>query len=274
MRVIYSARSHMGYARGGNEDNLFVGGFTLPVGAESRPFSLDGMSPGPTVLAVCDGMGGETNGAIASRIAVQALLACNGAMCNAKPEELSDLVSRYVCQTQESIQAQTPGKRAGTTLALAVAHRQGVFCYNLGDTRIYQLQKGTLLQITDDHTLGAQLRRQGILPASQIGGKNPDHVLTRCIGIGAVQPPQTYPPIRGSCRLLLCSDGLTRMVEAPVIRQTLLQSETPALAADLLISLALKKGGRDNITAVVADLQTGFQELLSTLRSRKRRARS
>ena len=271
MRVVYSARSHTGYVRRGNEDNLYVGGFSLPPGAESRPFALDGVISGPTVLAVCDGMGGEENGAMASRTAVETLHTYCGSLSGADPEEQPSIVDCYVRQVQETIQSQNPAKRVGTTLALAVAGQRGTFCYNLGDTRIYRMQHGLLRQVTRDHTLGEQQRRRGRPPEALAGGKDPDQVLTRCIGIGSVQSPEAYLPIQGSCRLLLCSDGLTRMVDEQSLSRCLAGSTTPAQAVDSLMSLALKMGGRDNITAVVADLQTGFQALIGGFRSRRRR---
>lgn len=259
MRVTYAARSHRGYCRDSNEDNLFACGFTLPPGGEERPFSLDGVSAGPLVLAVCDGMGGEENGALASRAAAHALKDYSPALCAAGPDAYARLVDQYLDQVRQTIQAQNPGKRTGTTLALAIVSKKGLYCYNLGDSRIYLLKGDVLRQVTHDHTLGAQRRLRGDCSGLPSGG--PDHALTRCLGIGKAQPPEAYPPIRGSCRLLICSDGLTKMVDDPAIRQVLCQCPTASEAADRLMALALGQGGRDNVTAVVADLKTGLRAL-------------
>lgn len=272
MKLIYAARSHSGYIREHNEDNLYAGGFSLPAGAESRPFALDGVIQGPAVLAVCDGMGGETLGADASRTAVKVLHNYQDALCRTSPDQLPARVAQYVCQVQETIQADNPGKRVGTTLALAVISKCGVACYNLGDSRIYHWKKGAFVQVTHDHTLGAQRLRQGGHISSLHADQTMDHMLTRCIGIGSIQSPEAYPLLQGPCRLLLCSDGLTRMVDDQSLYDIVSHSATPAQAADRMMALALVRGGRDNITAVVAELQTGIQTLLHKLYPCRRRS--
>jgi protein phosphatase len=106
----------------------------------------------------------------------------------------------------------------------------------MGDSRIYCLTQSSFKQITNDHTL--------------TDGRK----LTRCIGIGNVINAESYPAISGKCRILICSDGLTDMVGDSEIENVMKVSERTADAANTFLGLALKNGGRDNITLIVADI--------------------
>ena len=237
MTIDYSARSHVGRVRGNNEDNLYVDGVTLTTNMRERPFTIDGTSALPANFAVCDGMGGEDNGEIASLLAVKELHNIRERIKSGLSERLGETVQSYVNKVNESIRSETnlTGRRTGTTLALAVLSENGVYCFNLGDSRIYSLQRTDFKQTTNDHSLGNKL--------------------TRCIGIGDSQDVEEYPPILGDCRILICSDGLTDMVSESVIEKILRASERTSNAADYLLNEALTNGGKDNVTIIVADIK-------------------
>ena len=249
-KVIYSVRSHVGLRRVNNEDNLFADGVILPPEAGKRPFSLDGVAGIPSIFAVCDGMGGEEAGEVASLASMEALRAGKEALYHTSPKELPQAIQEFAEQAHRSIQAHTEGARSGTTLALAVFTTSGVLCFNLGDSRIYCMQAGYFRQVTYDHTVIADQLRRGIHPAE---GTRPDRRLTRCIGIGAPHAVESYPAIKGDFRLLICSDGLSGMVSDDKLASILFAAAQPSMAADKLIQAALEGGGQDNITAIVLD---------------------
>jgi protein phosphatase len=262
MRVAYSARSHVGRVRQKNEDNLFADGVTLGAETRDRPFAVDGSSLAPVILAVCDGMGGEENGEIASLTAVR-LLAQSGErfLAGARPRPrsrapLGEAVQAFADAAKDAIRsaAGNSGKRAGTTLALAIVAESGVHCFSVGDSRIYCLKAGFFEQVTNDHTQAAENARSMAQATDQARRERGGRRLTRCIGIGEARAVEGYPPIREKCRLLVCSDGLTDMVPQSDIEKILARSERAADAADSLLGSALERGGEDNVTIIVADV--------------------
>lgn len=256
MNVGYSARSHVGRVRGNNEDNLFVNGITIPADTRERPFAIDGNTSGPTVMAVCDGVGGEENGEIASFLATRELSYIHGGVQTEKPGGLDEIIGAYVNMADGAIlnESFARGGRMGTTLALAVALDNGTYCFNIGDSRIYCLGDSLFRQITNDHTLAAE-KENSYDPAIRASVKKGDeHKLTRCLGVGNAPVAEAYPPISGDCRILLCSDGLSDMVDAGIIERVLRTTAGTADAADALINLALDYGGVDNTTVIVADI--------------------
>jgi len=239
--IEYSARSHVGNARGNNEDNLFVDGVMLTLDMRDYPFAIDGYTNIPAIFAVCDGMGGEENGEVASMAAVQELLSDEGIIKVTNKNQLGNTVQTLVNRMNEAIRAYSLSvkSRMGTTLALAVINKHGIHCFNMGDSRVYALNRGEFKQITHDHT-----------PDGKAGGK-----LTRCIGIGDEMFVEGYSPIKGNSRLLICSDGLTDMVNEFDIEKTICESECVKEAADHLLSSALANGGQDNVTVIIADIK-------------------
>lgn len=249
--ITYSARSHLGLCRGNNEDNLFVNGVILPSDLGNRSFSLDGVANGPAVFAVCDGMGGEEAGETASLLAVETLRGSAEELRHATPHQLEEAVRQYARQSHQAIQLSAQDARSGSTLALCVIRTSGIHCFNLGDSRIYCLRQGHFWQVTNDHTVEGDRIRMGFHPRA---GERVDHRLTRCIGIGELRPVEAYPPIPGSCRLLICSDGLSCTVDHQEMKDILARQICPQ-ATDLLLQSALKNGGHDNITAIVLDVE-------------------
>jgi len=257
MKIIYSACSHVGRARENNEDNLYADGITLTTDIREIPFSVDGSTYSPAIFAVCDGMGGEESGEVASQIAVQMLLNSSGVIKKSAPRQLNEDVQSYVniAHKRISTDEENRGKRMGTTLALVAVTRSGVCCFNIGDSRIYCLQRNKLRQITNDHTLFAeQQKNTDVSHGIEIEEKD-RHKLMRCIGIGKEFNIESYAPIFGKCRILICSDGLTDMVDKREIESAMNIYEQTYEAASYLLSLALKNGGRDNITLIVLDVK-------------------
>ena len=257
MVIEYSARSHMGRVRENNEDNLFADGILLPPDAGARPFAIDGNAKFPAVFAVCDGIGGEENGEIASLLSVQML----SSMCKhfklTAPERLGWIVGYYAGKVNDFIQfeAKRLGKQMGTTLALVVATGNQIYCFNIGDSRIYVLKKAALRQITNDHTTIAEQVRAGLINPGYATSAKQGSKLMRCIGMGDSHIVESYPPISGKCRILICSDGLSDMVNPTGIEDILNAFPRAEDAANSLLEVALENGGRDNVTLIVADVK-------------------
>ncbi len=254
--VNYAARSHLGLLRENNEDNLLADGVLLPPSLGSRAFSLDGTTSVPAVFAVCDGMGGEAAGETASRLTAETFAANRDALLAAAPSSLEAAVQSCVRQAHRAVGSSAPsGRRSGSTLALAVLTCRGVRCFNLGDSRIFCSRRGRFWQVTHDHNVWADHLLAGIPPSADT---RPDYRLTRCVGIGRPQPAESYPVIPGSCRLLLCSDGLTDMVAAQDISVILREADSPSTAADRLVQAALRNGGLDNVTVLAVEIRRSW----------------
>lgn len=261
MKVMFSVRSHKGCKRRGNEDNLFAGGMILTPEFYNRAFSLDAIADLPMILAVCDGMGGEERGELASGIAVKKLAELQDAIKNAPPKDMRKAVQEYIESANNEIGSF--GIRSGTTIALAVITEKGVHCFNVGDTRIYSLRSDSFSQVTNDHTQGAELARSGIIPMDSARRSKNGNKLTRCIGFGNRFAVDSYPVIKGKCRLLICSDGLTDTVPDYEIMRILSAVKDISEASEQLLQLALNNGGKDNITVIAADVPgNSFSELV------------
>jgi len=236
MEIKYTARSHIGKIRKNNEDNLYAAGVTLPPGTHSRPFSIDGSAVSPAVFAVCDGMGGESDGELASELAVKNLSTAHEKINATAKRNLNDAIQTYIDDTNTEINLEANGKRVGTTLALVAITKKGTCCFNVGDSAIFCLRRGVFSKISNDH----------IAPGS--------HKLTRCIGIGNARQAESYPVIKGKCRILICSDGLTDMVSASDIQNAMCTYNNASDAANSLLEAALANGGRDNVTIIILDI--------------------
>ena len=260
MIIEYSARSYVGIARENNEDNLYVDGTILPLDLLKRTFAIDGNTYFPAIFAVCDGMGGEENGELASLLTVQVLSDCSEKIkiaASRSPSQINVLVQSFIDESIDKIHAEAVkyGSRMGTTLALVVASKDGIHCFNIGDSRIYVLHMTVFKQLTNDHTVISGGEKNGSLTPDQTMAEKYEKKLTRCIGIGDVQIAENYPPIVGNCRILICSDGLSDMVSSTEIEHTLRVSGLPADATTSLLKLALENGGWDNISVIVVDIK-------------------
>lgn len=246
-----SVRSNKGNVRENNEDNFIAGDLTLPPDLNNRDFSVSAVIPATAVLAVCDGIGGEAMGKEASEAAVKRLSDMSDEILGAHAENLASIVKAYVCSADSIISSFE--KRAGTTLALAVIKNDCIRCFNIGDSRIYCLKRERLVRITNDHTAAASIANRNAIDPAQARMINGGNKLTRCIGIGNNNNVEEYPKIRGKCRLLICSDGLTDMLFDDEIEKILAYYKNIEAASDRLMRDALRRGGRDNITFIIAD---------------------
>ena len=240
MRTSWGSATDRGRVRRLNEDALF---------AEAP------------VFVVADGMGGHAAGDVASRVTVEefARLAGRDAVTH---EDVQECLVRAARSVRESVGA---GRTGGTTVAgVALTDSGGDpywLVFNVGDSRVYRLADGALVQISVDHSVVQELVDAGRLRPEDVA-KHPDrHVITRAVGTGAVPSPDFWLLPAGAWdRLLLCSDGLTQELDDDAIRFLLLAQPDPQSAAQILVQAAVEAGGRDNVTAVVVDAGEGRGE--------------
>ena len=201
------------------------------------------------------------DGEIASRLAVSTVLKYEEKLQSAQSAaQLAELVQTCVREADTSIRTSVGMyQHSGTTLALAILNAHGAYCFSLGDSRIYALRGKHLRRISHDHSWFAEHmgNREDFPPRR---GKL--YKLTGCIGAGSYRDAEAYPPVRGNYRLLLCSDGLTDKVSSSEIGKILSKCKHTDEAADMLLSLALRKGGSDNITVIVVDAKVTFPTLI------------
>lgn len=241
MRIEYSVRSHFGLVRGNNADYLYVDGVMLTPDIREYPFNIDGLTDYPAIFAVCDGMGGEAKDEVDSLTVIQMLGAIAGIIKTTDSRRLNETIDSLDNGINEAMHS---GGHNGdtrihtwTTLALVVVTVCGTQCFNQGDLRIYVLHEDEFRQISRDH-----------IPDGNAGNQ-----LTRCSGIGDARSAEAYPTLPLNYRILICSDGLSDMVDAAGIERSQRSSQETANAADYLLNTAWVNGGKDNVTVIFAD---------------------
>ena len=266
--VRLGAATHPGNVRPHNEDHYAVFRRT-----RSCEMLLTNLSQGPSDfipdhsygLMVADGMGGQSFGEVASKLALQTVfeLFNHATSWVMKSTDLSGpefrrRVDAYVKQIRQTFrelgQAEPYMSRMGTTLTAAFLLPPHIVFVNIGDSRAYLFRNGKLDQVTRDQTVAQQMIDSGSAPSEV---KRFRHILTNSLG-GHGHPNHEgaevlHGDLRPGDRLLLCSDGLNDMADDPAIAAVMSNSD-PQTTCDLLVELALERGGRDNVTVIVCDL--------------------
>ncbi|RLC79511.1 MAG: hypothetical protein DRJ03_23370 [Chloroflexi bacterium] len=239
-----------GRQREGNEDSVYPHS-----SSDTFPFK-----PGPDsiaqkghLLVVADGVGGAKGGAEASRWAIR--VAVERYYDQAGPDLGTDLRTAIEMANSSLYQyLQSTGvTQAGSTMVAAVIHGNTLQVANVGDSRAYLIREGQITKLTRDHTLTQQKIDRGIIQPEQAAMDPDSSVLTRSMGAGpTVQADLFQPvPLTPGDVVLLCSDGLTDMVEeAEIVRLT--GGGSPKRMAQRLIAAANKQGGVDNISVAIA----------------------
>ena len=239
-----AGRSDVGRVRSSNEDSY---GYDQRLG----------------VYVVCDGMGGHAAGEIASRIAVDSVLAyfrdkepmaADASLIDAPIG--AQLLADAVNKANESILQYADQNEAtagmGTTL-VAARFCDGRFTIaHIGDSRIYLLRDGELVQLTEDHSFVMEQVRRGVLTLQEAKQSAAQHIITRALGTGDDSPPDLaeFPAQEGDV-LLLTTDGILRHVEDQEIKAVLLQIPSLQVACDMLVDAANEGGGEDNATCLL-----------------------
>lgn len=269
VKVDFGALTHAGKVRKNNEDHYLVG----RLGRSIEPL-MTNMPTGqlPERLAeygygmlIADGMGGAAAGEVASRMAINLLVKLiidtakwGRRIDEQEAEALMERIEGYYTAIHSELVRQGEINPAitgmGTTLTVAYSFCSDLFVAHVGDSRAYLFREGQLRQLTHDHTVAQRLADTGDIPQEAVAKHRLRHMLTNVLGghKGSVVTELEQFQLVDGDRLLLCSDGLTDMVDDAAIGAVLRDIEPPQEAAEKLLDLALDAGGKDNITIILA----------------------
>jgi protein phosphatase len=234
-----ATRSHLGLVRDQNQDACLA-------------------APEQGLFAIADGMGGHQAGDVAARLTVEYLPELVERERERGRGDTRAALERAVIAVSDLVHAEAatdPGLHGmGTTLVLALLAGPTAYIAHVGDSRAYLLRAGGLRRLTEDHCYAAELVRAGVLGRAEARAHPLGHGLTRAIGMADVRPEVRRLRIARDDRLLLCSDGLTKMLPDARIHTLLASCHDPERACELLIDAANAAGGHDNVSAAVIDV--------------------
>jgi serine/threonine protein phosphatase PrpC len=230
----YALRSDVGLLREGNEDSAYAG---------------------PHLLAIADGMGGHAAGEVASAVAIAALAPLDQELPADMLAALAAAVSSASGTLHQMSVADPSVEGMGTTVTAMLWSGDQLALCHIGDSRAYLLRDGDFQQITRDHTLIQSLVDEGRLsPAAAANHPQRSLIMRALQGSADVQPDLTMREGVLGDRYLLCSDGLSDVVSDDTLHKTLMKYADLDTAVLQLIELAIRGGGPDNITCIVADV--------------------
>ena len=244
----FGSRTDVGCVRDHNEDSLIVA---------------------PPLFAVADGMGGHAAGEVASEIAITVL--------SEKAPRTPDAsaLGRAVEDANRAVILAASEKRGragmGTTMTAAILQKDRLVVAQVGDSRAYLLHQGKLQQLTRDHSLMADMIEAGRLTPEEARTHPNRSVITRALGSDPRMVPDLYEiTVETGDRLLLCSDGLSSMLEDAAIESVLSRTRDPQRCASVLVNEAIAAGGYDNITVIVADVAGQIEKVTKRYKRRSR----
>ena len=246
--LAWGARTDIGLVRTHNEDSFLVQ---------------------PPVFAVCDGMGGHAAGEVASSIAVSTI--GSRAPLHADDVLLGAAVEAANAEVIEGARTGKGKPGMGCTASCIHIEKNKMAIAHVGDSRIYLLHEGTLVRLTHDHSYVEELVDAGEITADEARVHPSRSIITRALG----SDPDMYADhftleVSAGDRVIICSDGLSSMVEDSEIEAVAVSSATANAAADNLVAAALEGGGHDNVTVVVVDvIDDGLMEEHRQMRQRK-----
>ncbi|MFF4181775.1 Stp1/IreP family PP2C-type Ser/Thr phosphatase [Streptomyces sp. NPDC001691] len=231
----FAAGSHKGMIREGNEDSGYAG---------------------PRLLAIADGMGGQAAGEVASSEVISTLVTLDDDVPGSDIlTSLGTAVQRANDQLRMMVEEDPQLEGMGTTLTALLWTGQRLGLVHVGDSRAYLLRDGVLTQITQDHTWVQRLVDEGRITEEEATTHPQRSLLMRALGSGDhVEPDLSIREVRAGDRYLICSDGLSGVVSHQTMEETLASYQGPQETVQELIQLALRGGGPDNITVIIADV--------------------
>lgn len=233
-----AARSHEGLVRRYNEDSF-------------------ASIPELALWVVADGMGGHAAGDVASRMIVEEMASIgvpiSAADQRVRFRERLDRAHHRI----RSYAAENTLDTVGATVAALMIFGTELTCAWAGDSRVYLLRKGRLTSLSRDHSEVAAMIAEGTITEEEARNSPRRNVITRAIGIGADAEPEMVTGVAApGDRFLICSDGLTEHLDDVAIAHVLGRDDSPDETADLLVSLTLERGAKDNVTVIVIDAST------------------
>jgi PPM family protein phosphatase len=229
----YAARSDRGLIRDGNQDSVYAG---------------------PRLLAVADGMGGMAAGDVASNIVIAAMAPLDEDVPgDALVDALRGAVDTANQQLRDTVDANPQLEGMGTTLTATLFSGSKLGLVHIGDSRAYLLRDGEFMQITKDDTYVQMLVDEGRISPEEASSHPQRSLLTRALDGRDIDPEYSVRQVLPGDRYLICSDGLSSVVSADTIGGTLRDYRDPQECVERLVGLALRGGGPDNVTVIVAD---------------------
>lgn len=233
----YAALSDVGLVRSNNQDSAYAG---------------------PHLLLVADGMGGHAGGDIASSLAVASLAPLDGEAFGSSEilERLGEAIETARLELVRRAREDSELSGMGTTVTALLRSGNKLAMAHMGDSRGYLLRGGRLSQVTKDHTFVQHLVDTGKITADEAEHHPQRSVVMRVLGDFDLDlsPDLSVREAHPGDRWLLCSDGLSGMVSLETIERTMVENEDVTACAERLVQLALRAGGSDNITCIVADV--------------------
>lgn len=260
--IIASIQTDPGCLREANEDN----------GRHVKPNDPELQRRKGTLTIVADGMGGHASGEVASEMAVEIISNLYykdeenpaGEALKLAVEEASRLI-------HEASKIEEKYYGMGTTVATLVLQNNLAFVVHVGDSRLYRLRGESFEQITEDHSQVMEMVKHGIISREEARNHDDKNVILRAMGTQpAVEAELTVPfPVEAGDTFLLCSDGLSDMVDDWEISEVMITATDIHAAGEKLIQLAKKYGGEDNITVglvkVLADEHIDTEKTLADI---------
>ncbi|MEJ3742465.1 protein phosphatase 2C domain-containing protein [Actinomycetes bacterium KLBMP 9797] len=229
----YAARSDRGLIRDGNQDSVYAG---------------------PRLLAVADGMGGMAAGDVASNIVIAAMAPLDEDVPgDALVDALRGAVDTANQQLRDTVDANPHLEGMGTTLTATLFTGSKLGLVHIGDSRAYLLRDGEFAQITKDDTYVQMLVDEGRISPEEASSHPQRSLLTRALDGRDIDPEYSVRQVLPGDRYMICSDGLSGVVSAETIADTMREFTDPQQCVERLVQLALRGGGPDNITVVIAD---------------------
>jgi len=242
------AKTDVGRKRANNEDNLTV-------------------VPEINLYVLSDGMGGEAAGEMASKLAIETISAClqeaagnnRKLMVGESNPEVSEATNQLASAVRlsnqaiwEAAQRHASQRGMGATVVSAWMRGPVMSIAHVGDSRIYLLRDGQLQQLTQDHSLVMEQVRRGLITREEAQRSEIQNIIIRALGAEeTVQVDTDEVFLMPGDQVVLCSDGLSRMVPDAGIAQIVSEALTPQQAADRLVEVANENGGEDNVSVIV-----------------------
>ena len=219
-----------------------------------RDLNQDSVYAGPRLLAVADGMGGMAAGDVASNIVIAAMAPLDEDVPgDAMVDALRHAVGVANQHLRDTVDANPQLEGMGTTLTAVLFSGSKFGMVHIGDSRAYLLRKGEFAQITKDDTYVQMLVDEGRVSPEEASSHPQRSLLTRALDGRDIDPEYSVRQVLAGDRYLICSDGLSGVVSADTIGQAMKEIADPQACVERLVQLALRGGGPDNITVVIAD---------------------
>ncbi len=215
------------------------------------PFSL---------LVLADGMGGHFGGEIASSLAIEEVSAVISDKLSKKmlPGQIMLLLSEALEKANDKIRARAESDSSlagmGTTCDICIAEKDKIYVAHIGDSRVYKIsQNGEIKKLTRDHSLVEFMLENGTITPEEAVNHPQRNIILQALGISDGMDPDIFQEeVSPHDVILLCSDGLTNMLDEQTVAQVAISEASPRAIAKKLVGLANDAGGRDNITVVIA----------------------